>query len=98
MVITMVFCGCVYPSDRTVSGVGIVVDAILARSLAVGAEFIQPTRKPCHGAVYLVLRLRLFVPFCLPLFTRDFCEQVALFLLLYVPLVAVSKVFHVGQA
>lgn len=86
----MVFCGCVYPSDRTVSGVGIVVDAILARSLTLGAEFIQPMRKPCHGSIYLVLRRRFFAAFCLPLFTRDFCEQVALFLLLYVPLVAVS--------
>lgn len=81
---------CIYPPHRTVSGVGIVVDAILARSLAVGVEFIQPLCKPCHGSVYLVLRRRFFVPFCLPLFTRDFCEQVALFLLLYVPLVAVS--------
>lgn len=94
----MLFRGCVYPSDRTVSGVGIVVDAILARSLAVGVEFIQPLSKPCHGTVYLVLRLFVPVPFCLPLFTRDFCEQVALFLLLYVPLVAVYFSIHVGQA
>ena len=87
----MVAIACIYPPHRAVAGVGVVVGAILARTDAGYVLLcIQPTRKPCHGTVYLVLRIRIAAAFCLPLFTRDFCEQVALFLLFYVPLVAVS--------